>query len=1230
VNLNLKDEPDIPIVFAGLTQHGHTGISVHNSDLCSQFVESMRLVEDLFISLIPACAPLSLGKGMPSLERVLLFVMLTVILASLFVPALDSAITESGKNENLQNSKTELKAHSALSGAPLGLLESATTPIVQWNATYGGTGQDDAFAFVQTSDGGYALAGRTLGDVYLVKTDAGGKMQWEKTYGGQYGDEGFSIVQTSDGGFAVAGRSHSFNPYGRSDMYLVKTDKMGNFQWNKTYGELWTYEGASSMVQTGDEGFVLAGHSYPGIGDQDIYLVKTDSNGGMQWNKTYAGTGADTYQVHSVVQTGDGGYAVAGSCYDHSTEDTLAFLIKTDSVGEITWSQSYGARNCQAFSMVQTGDGGYALAGMNFTYGAASNYGDAWLVKTDSLGNMTWSRNYGSSSHYSHEFAQSLVQTTDGGYTLAGRKRYNYEDYNLYLVRTDAYGYMQWNITYGGTDEDFAMALVQTADGGYATAGCTESFGTGGDDFWLVKFSAPDDLYVASVEPIQVVLDAKALVANKSTAIRATISSTFESRVLVEINVTYDSGRKWYLEDGPNDLGIPLDPGLNRVYIPGGPVKPTARPWPWDWQDQLLWTSIGFDSSIRALVDPLDKIVESDETNNERTTSMKVVGSRNLRILVVPVYFRDQDRPNYESLKSKSDSARNYLLDMFPIANNTLDWELAPPRKMPWYVSVDPLLVEDIYWFVARPLAKEARGLGYDRVVVVIKPTVPTVPSAYSYTYLYGDRTPVVVRADTGWDMLAAHEIGHTYYLGHPQDLGPPVYTTESFDIAKRSYEESVNVFMDPDLGQWGWIDKQRYDSDPRTCLFVGLKFVERWNLFDQLTFNPHESSQEVIALSGVVFRNNTVQSEPWYCIAEGKPDLLPGTEGNYSIVLLDQSRQIVARMGFNASFTGLLDINGTLVDHEVNFITFDLNIPCVTNAAYVEVRDSTEHVLVERRVTDNSPIINVTNPNGGEVLTGGINCTVSWEASDVDEDELAYLLACSHDGGETWIPMALDVTEKTFVWDTSGLPSGNNYLVKVIATDGVNVGEDVSNGTFTVKVHDIACTGISESKKVVGEGYAMNLDATVMNLGNFPEIVSVTAYANETAFQAVSVALEIGASSNTTLTWNTTGFVKGNYSISIRADPVSYEFNIEDNNFTGTWATVSLAGDVTGPNGFPDGKVDVRDVYKVARNYGTVEPPGLPPWDSVWGPICDINNDCRIDVKDYYIVCKHYGEVDP
>jgi len=377
-----------------------------------------------------------------------------------------------------------------------------------WTKTYGGTGRDLANALVQTTDGGYALAGQTdsfgagNSDFWLVKTDASGTMQWNKTYGGTGTDIASSLVQTNDGGYALAGWTNSTGD-GSNAAWLVKTDAAGNMMWNKTYGG-----GAPAMVQTSDGGYALvSGTQSFGAGGYDTWLVKTDASGNVLWNKTYGGTSWDVAAV--LAETSDGGYALAG--WTNSTGDgsNAAWLVKTDANGTMQWNKTYGGTgDDDVRDFVQTGDGGYALAGVTTSFGAGS--ADFWLVKTDANGTMQWNKTYGGTSW---DVVSALAETNDGGYALAGYTgSYGAGNADFWLVKTDANGTMQWNKTYGGTNGDWASALVHTTDGGYALGGSTQSFGAGGYDFWLVKTEADGTVQGWSPDPILITLIATVIV----------------------------------------------------------------------------------------------------------------------------------------------------------------------------------------------------------------------------------------------------------------------------------------------------------------------------------------------------------------------------------------------------------------------------------------------------------------------------------------------------------------------------------------------------------------------------------------------------------------------------------------------------------------------------------------------------------------------------------------------
>ena len=304
-----------------------------------------------------------------------------------------------------------------------------------WSKTYGGKGDDSVSSLVQTNDGGYAIVGDTNSfgaggyDVYLVKTDSAGNMQWNKTYGTNYPDHGLSVVQTSDGGFAILRRQEDFAAFWNADVYLVKTDSAGNIQWNKTYVPNLSLK---SLVQTSDGGYAMAGDA-----DGNVWLVKTDSAGTFMWNNMYKGKGSELGD--SVVQTSDGGYAIAGATYpivnsgmiDTSLADVL--LVKTDSAGTMQWLKTYGGKyEDVGYSVVQASDDGFAIAGYRNLAEDETYY--VYLVKTDSAGDMQWSNTYGGTNT---DTGRSVVQASDGEFVIAGMTdSFSSGKTDAYLVKT--------------------------------------------------------------------------------------------------------------------------------------------------------------------------------------------------------------------------------------------------------------------------------------------------------------------------------------------------------------------------------------------------------------------------------------------------------------------------------------------------------------------------------------------------------------------------------------------------------------------------------------------------------------------------------------------------------------------------------------------------------------------------------------------------------------------------
>jgi hypothetical protein len=273
--------------------------------------------------------------------------------------------------------------------------------------------------------------------------------------------------------------------YNWYDFYFVKTDSNGSLQWSKTYGGSGMDRIYADVVQTSDGGYALAGctSSYGG-GDLDFWLVKTDENGTMLWSQAYGGPQEEI--AFALIQTSDGGYVIGGRSLSFGPGYDF-YVVKTNSTGDAEWAHNFGGPNDDYLwtpsTIVETDDGGLMFAGSTKSLGAGN--GDIWLIKTDMLGNAVWNRTYGGANE---EVGGALIKTTGGGYLISGSTAsLGAGSQDAWLVKIDADGNEQWNRTYGGTSYDIVMSVVQTTDGGYAVGAVTKSFGLGGWDAWLIK-----------------------------------------------------------------------------------------------------------------------------------------------------------------------------------------------------------------------------------------------------------------------------------------------------------------------------------------------------------------------------------------------------------------------------------------------------------------------------------------------------------------------------------------------------------------------------------------------------------------------------------------------------------------------------------------------------------------------------------------------------------------------
>lgn len=358
-----------------------------------------------------------------------------------------------------------------------------------WTKTFGGTNIDVAYAVEETNDEGYIIAGYTRSygttsgrNLWIFKTDKSGNLIWNKTFGGNSDDEGAAVKQTLDGGFIVAGYTSSFGA-GAKDVFVVKTDSLGNELWSRFFGGT-SDEEAYGLEVLPDGGYLIGcATSSSTAGSRDGWLLRLNSSGNSVWDKKIGGLSTDG--IRDLKLTSDNSIIITGwTASDGAGALGNAWLVKTDSLGNILFNKNFGGTDAdRGLSVQQTSDGGYILTGYTASSGAGND--DLFLVKTDGSGNQTWAKTFGGTGR---DYGNAVKQTSDGGYLIAGYTlSFGAGGDDLWIVKTDSTGTQLWNKTFGGTASDVAYSMDLTADGGYVIVGHTLSSGAGVHDAWLLR-----------------------------------------------------------------------------------------------------------------------------------------------------------------------------------------------------------------------------------------------------------------------------------------------------------------------------------------------------------------------------------------------------------------------------------------------------------------------------------------------------------------------------------------------------------------------------------------------------------------------------------------------------------------------------------------------------------------------------------------------------------------------
>ncbi|QMU28786.1 T9SS type A sorting domain-containing protein [Adhaeribacter radiodurans] len=427
----------------------------------------------------------------------------------------------------------------------------------QWDMRYGGSSNDGFSTIIKTSDGSYLSGGystsgvsgdksqssRGKNDYWIVKSDKNGKKEWDKRYGGSGDDYLNHIIPTKDGGYLLAGSSLSGKggdkteaSHGDRDYWLVKIDKQGTKEWDKSYGGSGIDE-LKKVLQLSTGEYILAGNSNSPVsgdktkasqGKHDFWLVKISSTGKKLWDQRYGGSLDEV--LASIVQTANDGFLLGGSSWSSKSGNKTElsrgksdfWLVQVDKNGNQLWDKTYGGTGQdEAYSVGKSG-GTYFLAGQSDSPAGLDKTRDSqggldyWLLKVSSNGEKVWDKRYGGSKD---DELRASIPTQDGGYLLAGKsfsnksgnKRQDSQGSSDYwIVKANKEGQYEWSKTFGGSRAEELRAVIQTQEGGFLLGGKSESGvsgdrtqpSEGGTDYWLVKVATEKISIITEKEAI--------------------------------------------------------------------------------------------------------------------------------------------------------------------------------------------------------------------------------------------------------------------------------------------------------------------------------------------------------------------------------------------------------------------------------------------------------------------------------------------------------------------------------------------------------------------------------------------------------------------------------------------------------------------------------------------------------------------------------------------------------
>ena len=401
---------------------------------------------------------------------------------------------------------------------PTSTPEIESTKEIEFIKTFGGSKNDVAKSIIKTSDGGYLIAGYTQSidgdisdktnenfDFFLLKFSSDDELQWSKTIGGSEDDKANDVIQTQDGGFAVLGYTESTDEdvtenAGSRDFWIVKLTISGDLLWQKSFGFSGLDYG-TSLVETNDNGFLISGvldvTASGGLGNKsnkkrhaggDIWAIKLDNSGNVEWQNYFGGTFTDT--SYGIAKTTDNGFIIVGSSDSNDVDITGNkgaydfWVLRISSEGNLVWEKSFGGSEIdEARAITTTNDGSFLIVGdtRSSDIDVSKNNGaaDLWMLKISPEGNLIWEKTLGGSSF---DVARSVLETDDKGFLISGSSRSlngdvskNQGQNDAWILKTDSEGNLDWQKTIGGSEIDFAYDAIQLNNGTIVAVGETNS-----------------------------------------------------------------------------------------------------------------------------------------------------------------------------------------------------------------------------------------------------------------------------------------------------------------------------------------------------------------------------------------------------------------------------------------------------------------------------------------------------------------------------------------------------------------------------------------------------------------------------------------------------------------------------------------------------------------------------------------------------------------------------------